>query len=152
MCPTYFGHYYTHHQELASILLNYHIGRIVLCSMCFGVPVWLGWSGIRVAVVLHQFLKFIFGIKLYMFRTVPLSIIRSFSLYKQNKIFHNTRKRDTSFVTRRHLIILVSLTAPTEKLFNFHCLSRSSGQGRWPVSLYRQRSFAFKCSLLVNNH
>ena len=27
---------------------------------------------------MHQFLKFIFGIKLYMFRTVPLSIIRSF--------------------------------------------------------------------------
>jgi len=32
---------------------------------------------------MHKFLKFIFGIKLYMFRTVPLSIIRSFSLYTQ---------------------------------------------------------------------
>jgi len=32
---------------------------------------------------MHQFLKFIFGIKFYMFRTVPLSIIRSFSLYTQ---------------------------------------------------------------------
>jgi len=32
---------------------------------------------------MHQFLKFIFGIKLYIFRTVPLSIIRSFSLYTQ---------------------------------------------------------------------
>jgi len=32
---------------------------------------------------MHQFLKFIFGIKLYMFRTVPLSIIRSSSLYTQ---------------------------------------------------------------------
>ena len=30
---------------------------------------------------MHQFLKFIFGIKFYMFRTVRLSIIRSFSLY-----------------------------------------------------------------------
>jgi len=30
---------------------------------------------------MHEFLKFIFGIKLYMFRTVPLSIISSFSLY-----------------------------------------------------------------------
>ena len=29
--------------------LNYHIGRIVLGSMCVGVSVWLGWSGIRVA-------------------------------------------------------------------------------------------------------
>jgi len=32
---------------------------------------------------MHYFLKFIFGIKLYMFHTVPLSIIRSFSLYTQ---------------------------------------------------------------------
>jgi len=34
---------------LASILLNCHVGRIVLRSMCVGVSVWLGWSGIRVA-------------------------------------------------------------------------------------------------------
>ena len=32
---------------------------------------------------MHWFLKFIFGIKLYMFQTVLLSIIRSFSLYTQ---------------------------------------------------------------------
>ena len=32
---------------------------------------------------MHYFLKFIFGIKLYMFRTVPMSIIRNFTLYKQ---------------------------------------------------------------------
>jgi len=32
---------------------------------------------------MHEFLKFILGMKLYMFRTVPLSIIRSFSLYTQ---------------------------------------------------------------------
>ena len=32
---------------------------------------------------MHQFVKFIFGIRFYMFRTVPLSIIRSFSLYTQ---------------------------------------------------------------------
>ena len=32
---------------------------------------------------MHQFLKFIFGIKIYMFRTFPLSIIRSFSLHTQ---------------------------------------------------------------------
>ena len=38
-----------YHQELATILLNYHIGRIVLGSMCVGVSVCLGWSGIRVA-------------------------------------------------------------------------------------------------------
>ena len=32
---------------------------------------------------MHWFLKFIFGMKPYMFRTFPLSIIRSFSLYTQ---------------------------------------------------------------------
>jgi len=32
---------------------------------------------------MHHFLKFIFGIKLYIFRTVLLSIIRRFSLYTQ---------------------------------------------------------------------
>ena len=41
------------YQELATILLNYHIGRIVLGSMCVGVSVWLGWSGIRVAGFSH---------------------------------------------------------------------------------------------------
>ena len=30
MFLTYFGHEYIHHQELVTILLNYHIGRIVL--------------------------------------------------------------------------------------------------------------------------
>ena len=32
-----------------TILLNYYTGRIVLGSMCVGVSVWLGWSGICVA-------------------------------------------------------------------------------------------------------
>jgi len=32
---------------------------------------------------MHQFFNFILGMKLYMFRTVTLSIIRSFSLYTQ---------------------------------------------------------------------
>ena len=38
-----------YHQELATILLNYHIGRIVVGSMCVGVSVRIRWSGIRVA-------------------------------------------------------------------------------------------------------
>jgi len=39
---------------------------------------------------MHQFLKFIFGIKLYMFRTVPLSIIGSFFFHRihSNGICH----------------------------------------------------------------
>jgi hypothetical protein len=32
---------------------------------------------------MHQFLKFIFGIELYMFQTVSLSIIRCLALYTQ---------------------------------------------------------------------
>ena len=32
-----------------TILLNYHIGRIVLGSICVGVSVWLGWGVICVA-------------------------------------------------------------------------------------------------------
>jgi len=31
------------------MLLNYHINRFVLGSMCVGDSMWLGWSGIRVA-------------------------------------------------------------------------------------------------------
>jgi hypothetical protein len=34
---------------------------------------------------MHWLLKFILGMKLHMFRTVPLSIIRSFSLYTQQR-------------------------------------------------------------------
>ena len=34
---------------------------------------------------MHSLFKFIFGMKLYMFQTVPLSIIRSFSLYTQQR-------------------------------------------------------------------
>ena len=36
MCSTCFGHQYIHLQELAILLLNYHIGCCVLGSLCFG--------------------------------------------------------------------------------------------------------------------
>jgi len=36
------------YSSASNILLNYHIGHIVLGSLCVGVSVWLGWSGIRV--------------------------------------------------------------------------------------------------------
>jgi len=39
---------------------------------------------------MHYFLKFIFGIKLYMFRTVPLSIIRSFFRCTHSKVICHT--------------------------------------------------------------
>ena len=34
---------------IATVLLNYHIGRLVLSSLCVGDLVWLGLSGARVA-------------------------------------------------------------------------------------------------------
>jgi hypothetical protein len=49
MCSTCFGHQYIHHQELATALLNYHIGRLVLSSLCVGALVWLVLSSVRVA-------------------------------------------------------------------------------------------------------
>ena len=36
---------------------------------------------------MHKFLKFIFGIELYMFRTVSLSIIRRLALYTQQQVY-----------------------------------------------------------------
>ena len=36
MCSTCFGHKYIHHQELATVLLHYHVGPIVLSSLCVG--------------------------------------------------------------------------------------------------------------------
>ena len=44
MCSTYFGHYYIHLQEPATVLLNYHIGRLVLSSLCVGDLVWVGFE------------------------------------------------------------------------------------------------------------
>ena len=45
MCSTYFRHEYVHHQELATIQLNHHIGHIFLGSLCVGDSVRLVWSG-----------------------------------------------------------------------------------------------------------
>ena len=37
MCSTCFGHKYIHLQEPATVLMNYHVGRLVLSSLCVGV-------------------------------------------------------------------------------------------------------------------
>ena len=47
MCSTCFGHSYIHHQELATVLMNYHIGRLVLSSLCVGDLVRLVLGGAR---------------------------------------------------------------------------------------------------------
>ena len=46
---TCFGHQYVHLQEFATVLMNYHIGCIVLGLLCVGVRVRFGWGGIRAA-------------------------------------------------------------------------------------------------------
>jgi len=49
MFSTCFGHKYIHHQELATVLLTYRIGRLVLSSLCVGDLVRLVLSGARFA-------------------------------------------------------------------------------------------------------
>ena len=51
---------------------------------------------------MHWFLKFIFGIKLYMFRRVPLSTIRIFSLWTQQWYMLN-RFADSLQAVSKHL-------------------------------------------------
>jgi hypothetical protein len=58
-----------HHQEFFTV----HTAMVYVIQFCRQLA-----SRVRM-----EFLKFIVGMKLYMFRTVPLSIIRSFSLYTQ---------------------------------------------------------------------
>jgi len=63
-----------HHQEIFTV----HIAKLYVIQVC-----WQLVSRIRMEVQFHPHpaRKLIFGRKLYMFRTVPLSIIRRFSLY-----------------------------------------------------------------------
>ena len=49
LCAQHVSDINIHHQELATVLLNYHIGRFVLRSLCFGDLVRLGVSSVRVA-------------------------------------------------------------------------------------------------------
>ena len=52
---TCFGHYYVHHQEFATMLLNYHIGRIVLGLLRVGGWVWFSLGSIWVAGLCYEF-------------------------------------------------------------------------------------------------
>ena len=40
---------YIHYQELATVLMNYHIGRLVLSSLCVGTLVRLALGRVRFA-------------------------------------------------------------------------------------------------------
>jgi hypothetical protein len=58
---------------------------------------------------MHLFLKFILGVKLYMFRTVPLSIIRSFSLYTQQwYVSYNFAERLRAVSGWKSILILLA--------------------------------------------
>jgi len=57
---------------------------------------------------MHQFLKFVCGIEFYMFRTVPLSIIRSFPLYTQQWYTSNRIADSLRAVSGRSVLILLA--------------------------------------------
>ena len=58
----------------------------LILTLLFLRAMWLNFSqSYDKANQMHWILKFIFGIKIYMFRTVPVSIIRNFSLYTQQR-------------------------------------------------------------------
>ena len=57
---------------------------------------------------MHQLLKFIFGIKLYMFRTAPLSFIMSFSLYTQQWYMSYSLRAGSGWNCSSVLILLAS--------------------------------------------
>ena len=52
-------------------------------SMCVGVTLWFGCSGVVSVCRLQPAYGYLFGIEFYMFRTVSLSTIRSVALYTQ---------------------------------------------------------------------
>jgi len=45
---TCFGPHYAHHQELTTIVLVYHIGRLVLELLLVGGYVQAGWMSVRI--------------------------------------------------------------------------------------------------------
>jgi hypothetical protein len=68
---------------------------------------------------MHQFLKFIFGIELYMFPTVSLSIIRSRALYTQQyiQVMLNACLRD-----QEETSILIPLASSQHNLYDIYLL------------------------------
>jgi len=65
---------------------------------------------------MHQFLKFILGMKLYVFPTVPLSIIRSFSLYTQHWYMSYRFHPDPAHVLSANLYDIYHCCVYSEKL------------------------------------
>jgi len=71
---------------------------------------------------MHQFLKFVSGIKLYMFRTVPLFIIRSFSLYTQQWFMSHSFADRLLAVSGRTQFRPDTARKPSANLYDiYHC-------------------------------
>jgi len=66
---------------------------------------------------MHQFIKFILGMKLYVFRTVPLSIIRSFSLYTQQWCTSVSYRFAESFAICQQTCMTYTIVVYTVKKF-----------------------------------
>ena len=49
LCSQHVSDINIHLQELATVLMNYHIGRLVLSSLCVGDLVRLVFGGVRFA-------------------------------------------------------------------------------------------------------
>jgi len=68
---------------------------------------------------MHQFLKFIFGIKLYILRTVHLSIIRSFSPYRQ-QLYMSYRFADILRAESGWISVLILLASSNCNLYDVY--------------------------------
>jgi len=64
---------------------------------------------------MHWFLKFILEMKLYMFQTVPLSIIRSFSLYTQQRYRMSYRFADSLLTSCQQTCMTYTIAVCTVK-------------------------------------
>ena len=82
------------------------------------------------SVSLYTFLKFIFGIKLYMFRTVPLSIIRSVSLYTFLKFIFGIKL----YMFRAVPLSIISFSLYTQQWYMSYSRIRTELDPSWSCS------------------
>jgi len=79
---------------------------------------------------MHQFLKFIFGIKLYMFRTVPLSIISNYSLYTQQWYMSRLINTTCQSITQNYILYSLKIVYCQGDMFRFFIRSSSGPLGK----------------------
>jgi hypothetical protein len=86
---------------------------------------------------MHKFLKFMFGIELYIFRTGSLSIIRSPALYTQEYVYVITGYADCLLASSQHNLYDIYL------LLCIQCWTADDGQRTCPkdVEFYSKNKF-----------